>query len=85
MDIGAVPSDTDPEVFEILVARWRSMTVAERVVLVDRLCIDVARFAELGIRAERPEASATEVSYELARRRYGSDLADEAYRDLLFH
>jgi len=67
----------------MMVARWRSMSIGARIALIEQLSVDVERFAVLGIRAQCPSASAIEVSYELARRRYGSDLADEAYRDLL--
>lgn len=82
MRVSAVPSDTDPAVFEMLVVQWRSMTIAERVGLVDQLCADVERLAMAGIAMQRPTASVSEIRQELARRRYGSELADAAYRDL---
>jgi len=79
----SIPADTDPEAFRLLVERWRTMTVAERVALVDQINADVELLAVASIVAERPVLSEVEVRHELARRRFGSSLADEAYRHLL--
>lgn len=59
------------------------MTVAERVALVEQINADVELLAVAGILAERPGLSEVEVRHELARRRFGAALADEAYRLLL--
>ena len=67
----------------MLVECWRAMTVAQRVELVDQINADVERLAVAGILAEAPGLSDVEVRHELARRRFGSTLADEAYRQLL--
>ena len=75
----SIPSDTDPEVFGLLVARWRTMSIADRVALVDQMTADVERLAVAGIRADRPGISDTEIRHELARRRFGAPLADRAY------
>ena len=75
----SIPSDTDPEVFGLLVARWRTMSIADRVALVDQMTADVERLAVAGIRADRPGISDTEIRHELARRRFGARLADRAY------
>ena len=83
MNRRAVPLDTDPEVFEMMVERWRTMTVADRCALVTQLNADVEGFARAGINAQFPDATEVEVNYQLARRRYGSELADAAYMDLL--
>lgn len=80
MDQRSVPRDTDPEVFDLLIERWRSMTIAERVALIEQIHADVEQVAVAGIRAMRPELSEPEVRHELARRRYGARLADEAYQ-----
>lgn len=79
----SVPLDTDPEVFDLLVARWRTLTVGERVALVDQISADVDLLAVTGILAEHPDLSDVEVRHRLARRRYGVRLADEAYQHLL--
>lgn len=55
----------------------------ERVGLIERLNADVELIAIAGIRSEQPNASEVEVRYQLARRRYGSEVADEAYHQLL--
>lgn len=79
----SIPADTDPEAFREQVRRWRAMTVAERVALIEQVNADVELFAVAGIVADRPELSEVEIRHELARRRFGARLADEAYRDLL--
>ena len=77
------PRDTTPEVQERLVARWRAMSAAERGALAEQASIDVTRLAEIGIRLVGGPRPAVEVGHQLARRRYGDALADEAYRGLL--
>lgn len=83
MALPSIPVDTDPEVFERLVERWKALTVADRVTLVNQINADVERLAVAGILADRPTLSDVEVRHELARRRYGDELADAAYRHLL--
>ncbi len=75
----SVPADTEPEIFDMLVERWRSMTIAERVALFEQLNADVEALAVAGIRALRPGLADAETRFELACRRYGSDLARAAY------
>lgn len=79
----SIPADTDPEAFRLLVERWRTMTIADRVALVDQITADVELLAVAGILAEQPALSEIEVRRELARRRFGAQLADEAYQRLL--
>ena len=59
------------------------MTIADRVALVDQITADVELLAVAGILAEQPALSEIEVRRELARRRFGAQLADEAYQRLL--
>ena len=59
------------------------MTMAERVELIEQLNADVELLAVAGILAERPGLSDVEVRHELARRRFGARLADEAFEHLL--
>lgn len=77
----SIPADTDPAAFAVIVERWRTMSVAERVELIDQLNADVERMAILGIRATHPDLSEPEIRHELARRRFGAALADKAYRN----
>jgi hypothetical protein len=74
-----VAVDTDASVSALLTARWRTMTPAERAEVVEQACFDVERLARAGIAALHPDYSEREVCHELARRRYGSALADAAY------
>jgi hypothetical protein len=76
----SIPADTDPSSFAVLVERWRAMSIAERVDLIDRLNADVEQLAVVGIRATHPDLTEPEIRQELARRRFGASLADEAYR-----
>lgn len=79
----SIPRDTAPEIFGLQVARWAKMTMAERVELIEQLNADVELLAVAGILAERPGLSDVEVRHELARRRFGAPLADEAFEHLL--
>jgi hypothetical protein len=79
----AVPADTDPSAFVMLVARWNAMSIGERAELTQLLCRDVERLARAGISARYPGYSEIEICHELARRRYGDALADAAYSGLL--
>ena len=79
----SVPSDTDPEVFDLLVERWRSMTVAERVDLIDQINADVELMTIAGIRAQHPGLTETKLRFELTRRRYGDSLANDAFQDII--
>ena len=79
----ATPVDTEVHAMQVLVDRWRSMTVAERVASIDQLNADVETLATVGIRVECPWVTDIQLRYELARRRFGDRLADEAYRSLL--
>jgi hypothetical protein len=67
-------------VFDVLVDRWRAMSPCERASLAGRLSDDVATLAAAGIRATNPGIGDADLAHELARRRYGSALADAAHR-----
>ncbi len=59
------------------------MSIIERAELTDRLFRDVEKLARLDIARRYPEYTETEVCHELARRRYGRELADAAYAGLV--
>ena len=81
----AIPADTDASAFAMLTARWSTMNLGERADLIQLLCLDVEKIARAGIHARHPDYSETEICQELARRRYGSVLADAAYARILPH
>lgn len=56
------------------------MSLAEKAELVEQINADVELMARAGIRAMTPELSERQVRHELARRRFGAELADEAFR-----
>lgn len=64
----------------MLVACWRSMSVADRVALIDQMNADVERIAVAGIRLTQPDLDGHELRHALASRRFGRALADAAYR-----
>jgi hypothetical protein len=66
-----------------MVDRWRTMTIAERVALVDQINADVELLAVTGIQSVRPDLSEIEVRHELARRRFGAVIADPAFEHLV--
>lgn len=72
-------NDTPPEIVDVLVDRWQRMAPYERALLADQLSIDVATLAIAGIRSQTPGIGDAEVAHELARRRYGAQLANEAF------
>ncbi len=75
----AGPADSSHEVDARLVHRWRESSAAERAAMVGRLCTDVELLARSRIVSERPGLDEVAICHELARRRYGSVLADAAY------
>jgi hypothetical protein len=81
----AIPADTSASEFAMLTERWSTMEIGERADLIQQLCIDVEQLARAGIHARYPDFSEMEICHELARRRYGSALADAAYAGLLRH
>ena len=78
----SIPADTEAEIYDVQVRRWRAMSIEERVALIEQLHADVESIAIAGIRATAPGISERELRHELARRRYGADLADEVYGPL---
>jgi hypothetical protein len=74
-----LPLDTSPEAAIRQLKEWRRMTPQERAALANQMSIDVTGFAVAGIRAQLPGASEERVRHELARRRFGRDLADAAF------
>ncbi len=79
----SVPVDTDLLVYSILVERWRSMDLTERIGLIEQLCFDVERLARADVAERHPDFTEIQVCHELARRRYGAALADAAFAGAL--
>lgn len=65
-----------------MTARYRTMTVAERMHRFTQMQADVERIAVAGIRAQHPGIDDEHLRYELFRRRYGGALAREVYPQL---
>jgi hypothetical protein len=80
-----VPADTDSAVFALLVDRWRTMTTVERMQQTDQLCRDIESIAVAGITSLHPEYDQRAVVRELARRRYGEQLAAATYPNAASH
>lgn len=74
-----LPLDTSPDAAIRQLDAWRQMTPQERAALANQMSIDVTEFALAGIRAQLPDATESKVRHELARRRYGREVADAAF------
>ena len=72
-------ADTSPEVEERVLARWRSMSPAEKLVEIDDLHRSVEGVARMGIRMRHPEADERELVMRLAALKYGRALVLEAF------
>ncbi len=62
-----------------MAAKWRAMTIADRVATIEALQQDCTALALTGIREAEPNAAPARIRYLLAVRRYGRRLADEVY------
>jgi hypothetical protein len=77
------PADTAPAVAAEVGRRVASMSVGARAELTGQLCHDVELLARAGILAQHPEFDDLQVRHELARRRFGTELADAAFAGLV--
>lgn len=73
--------DTSDLAADQQVARWRTMTAAEKAAVVTALCRTTRQLAEAGIAARYPDASARERFLRLAILHLGRDLAVQVYPD----
>jgi hypothetical protein len=72
-------ADTSREVEEMVLARWRSMTPAEKLVEIDDLHRSVEDVVMMGIRMRHPEADDREVLIRFAALKYDRSLIIEAF------
>jgi hypothetical protein len=72
--------DTHPDVERLQLARWRTMTPAEKIHRVVDLNAAIRQLAAARIRAERPGVSEAELRLELARLWLPAELFDIARR-----
>jgi hypothetical protein len=72
-----VPADTSPEVFAMMVERWRSMPVSDKAELMEAMSIEVDQIARSGIRMREPNISRARENWLMMSRRYGRALAME--------
>jgi hypothetical protein len=75
MLIQAIPADTSPEAFGVLVLAYRAMTGSRRVELVLALNDAVEEMSAAGIRQRHPEYGEEQVQRELMRLRLGDEAA----------
>ena len=71
--------DTDPEIKRRQVEMWRAMSFEDRYASFVELQAAVEQLARAGIAMTRPDLDERGTLKELARRRYGSELAEAAY------
>jgi hypothetical protein len=80
---GLLSDDTDPEVEEAQIQRWRAMPSFEKARLIVGLCQSADALALAGIKHRYPAASPQESFLRLAMLKLGRDLACRAYPDAM--
>lgn len=73
-------SDTSPEAREVYWRRLAEMTPAERVRLGVALWEAANSLQRAVLRRERPDADEAEICFEIAKSRFGAELASAVYR-----
>lgn len=71
--------DTSPAIEAMQVARWRSMSPAEKLAEVTQLTESAMALAEIGVRRRHPDADEAEVRRRVIALRVGRDLSVAAY------
>lgn len=74
-----VDLDSTREAQEILDVRWRAMTPTEKFRVAAQLTSMATTLARTGIRRLHPDLSDEDLRFQLASRRYGHSLAEEAF------
>lgn len=72
------PADTDPEIWELQLERWRAMTPEAKLAEALRLSRDMVAAVEGEMRQRWPDAAPEEVRYAVVRHFHGAELADAA-------
>lgn len=72
-------ADTSPDVAQLLVERWRSMTPIDKFRAVDAANRSVEALSAAGVRQRHPEASDEEVRRRVIALRIGRELSIAAY------
>lgn len=70
-----IPEDTSPSAWEAYWRRLREMTPGERTQIIANLNELSESFQRSTILATHPEWNETQIRYEMARRKFGDDLA----------
>ena len=78
---GILSADTNADIEQRQIARWREMSSVEKLALVSAASIATRQLAEAGIRARYPEASDREQFLRLAMLTLGPELARAAHPD----
>jgi hypothetical protein len=76
MTIRAIPADTSPDAFHVLVHTYRAMPGSRRLELALALSDAIQEMGAAGIRQRHPEYTDRQVRRQLARRRLGDDVAE---------
>ena len=71
--------DTAPEVWHMLIERWRAMSPAEKLAVVDAANRACEALAAVGVRRRHPEASDDEVRQRVIALRLGRQLSVAVY------
>lgn len=72
-------ADTDPKVMDAWIEALRALSPGKKIEMVFGMIDGMFQTSIQQIRREHPEFAEKDVLREIARRRYGSDLADLVY------
>jgi hypothetical protein len=79
MIIQAIPADTSPEAFRVMVGIYRAMPASRRLELALQMSDEILEVAAAGIRQRHPEYTEEEVRRTLVRLRLGEKLFREIH------
>jgi hypothetical protein len=79
MTIRAIPADTSPEAFRVLIQAYRGMPPGRRLEIAMQMSEDILEIAAAGVRQRHPDYSDEQVHMALISMRLGEKLFREVY------
>ena len=79
MTIRAIPADTSPEAFRVMVEAYRAMPGSRKMEMAMQMSDDIMEVAASGVRQRHPEYTEEQVRLVLIRMRLGEKLFREVF------
>jgi hypothetical protein len=79
MTIRAIPADTTPEAFRVMVAAYRAMPPGRTLEMAMQMSDDIMEIAAAGVRQRHPDYNDKQVRMAVIRMRLGEKLFREVY------